>query len=63
MSRQAEMDLAEITGFIALSDPARAFEFEEALLSTRVALGVRRWHMPSEEICEREFGRVLTAPT
>jgi toxin ParE1/3/4 len=32
MSRRAEMDLAEITNFIALDNPARAFEFEEELL-------------------------------
>ena len=32
MSRRAEMDLAEITHFIALDNPARAFEFEEELL-------------------------------
>src|SRR5688572_6343758 len=32
MSRRAEMDLAEITHFIALDNPARAFKFEEELL-------------------------------
>lgn len=32
MSRRAEMDLAEITHFIALDNPVRAFEFEEELL-------------------------------
>jgi toxin ParE1/3/4 len=32
MSRQAEMDLAEITDFIARDNPARAFKFEEELV-------------------------------
>ena len=32
MSRKAEMDLAEITDFIALDNPQRAERFEEELL-------------------------------
>jgi toxin ParE1/3/4 len=39
MSRQAEIDLAEITDFIALSDPTRAFDFEEALLEHARRIG------------------------
>jgi plasmid stabilization system protein ParE len=39
MSRRAEMDLAEITNFIALDNPARAFEFEEALLEHAHRIG------------------------
>jgi toxin ParE1/3/4 len=33
LSRRAEIDLAEITDFIALDNPERAFEFEEELLA------------------------------
>lgn len=32
MSRQAEMDLGEITDFIALDNPERAYRFEDELL-------------------------------
>ena len=32
LSRRAEMDLAEITDFIALDNPERAYEFEDELL-------------------------------
>jgi toxin ParE1/3/4 len=39
MSRRAEMDLAEITNFIALDNPARAFEFEEDLLEHAHRIG------------------------
>jgi hypothetical protein len=45
------MDLAEITNFIALDNPARAFEFEEDLLEhARTGSGVRPSPMPSEPI-------------
>jgi len=33
LSRRAEIDLAEITDFIALDNPERAFEFEEELIA------------------------------
>lgn len=33
VSRRAETDLAEITGFIALDNPERADQFEEELLA------------------------------
>jgi toxin ParE1/3/4 len=39
MSRQAEMDLAEITDFIARDNPARAFEFEEKLIEHARRIG------------------------
>jgi len=39
MSRQAEMDLAEITEFIARDNPARAFEFEEELVEHARKIG------------------------
>ena len=32
LSRRAEMDLVEITEFIALDNPERAYEFEDELL-------------------------------
>jgi toxin ParE1/3/4 len=32
LSRRAEMDLAEVTDFIALDNPERAYEFEDELL-------------------------------
>lgn len=32
VSRRAEMDLAEITDFIALDNPERAYQFEDELL-------------------------------
>jgi toxin ParE1/3/4 len=32
LSRRAEMDLVEITDFIALDNPERAYEFEDKLL-------------------------------
>lgn len=32
LSRRAEMDLVEITDFIALDNPERAYEFEDELL-------------------------------
>ena len=32
VSRRAEMDLAEITDFIALDNPDRAYQFEDELL-------------------------------
>lgn len=33
LSRRAERDLAEISGYIALDNPTKAYEFEEALLA------------------------------
>jgi toxin ParE1/3/4 len=33
MSRRAEIDLVEITDFIALDNPERAFEFEDELIA------------------------------
>ena len=39
MSRQAEMDLAEITDFIARENPARAFAFEEELVEHARKIG------------------------
>jgi toxin ParE1/3/4 len=39
MSRQAEMDLAEITDFIARDNPARAFKFEEELVEHARKIG------------------------
>ena len=39
MSRQAEMDLAEITDFIARDNPARAFAFEEELVEHARKIG------------------------
>ena len=33
LSRRAEIDLAEITDFIALDNPERAFEFEDELIA------------------------------
>jgi toxin ParE1/3/4 len=39
MSRQAEMDLAEITDFIARDNPARAFEFEDELVERARKIG------------------------
>jgi toxin ParE1/3/4 len=33
LSRRAEIDLAEITDFIALDNPERALEFEDELLA------------------------------
>jgi toxin ParE1/3/4 len=33
MSRRADVDLAEITAFIALDNPERAFEFEDELVA------------------------------
>jgi toxin ParE1/3/4 len=39
MSRQAEMDLAEITEFIARDNPAGAFKFEEELVEHARRIG------------------------
>ena len=39
MSRQAEMDLAEITDFIARDNPTRAFKFEEELVEHARRIG------------------------
>ncbi len=33
LSRRADIDLAEITDFIALDNPERAFEFEDELIA------------------------------
>jgi toxin ParE1/3/4 len=33
MSRRAEVDLADVTDFIALDNPDRAFEFEDELIA------------------------------
>lgn len=39
VSRRAEMDLAEITDFIALDNPERAYQFEEELLEHARRIG------------------------
>lgn len=39
VSRRAEMDLAEITDFIALDNPERAYQFEEELLERAQTIG------------------------
>lgn len=39
VSRRAEMDLAEITDFIALDNPERAYQFEDELLERAEKIG------------------------
>jgi toxin ParE1/3/4 len=39
LSRRAEIDLAEITDFIALDNPDRALEFEDELLAQARKIG------------------------
>jgi toxin ParE1/3/4 len=39
VSRRAEIDLAEITDFIALDNPERAFEFEDELIARAHKIG------------------------
>jgi toxin ParE1/3/4 len=39
LSRRAEIDLAEITDFIALDNPERAYEFEDELIARARKIG------------------------
>ncbi len=54
ISRRAEMDLVEITDFIALDSPERADQFEDELLERTQKISLAPLAMPSDLNFEKD---------